>query len=79
MSVRELPWTGVDGKRCYVIGDGDGPVSRLADDIEAAQIGLARHLLGRAERAQPQDNDLLALIAQLADAVGGALRVTEGG
>ncbi|MER7107863.1 hypothetical protein [Streptomyces sp. NPDC000229] len=83
VSVRELPWAGGDGKRCYVIGDGDGPVSRLADEMEAARLDMARHLLGRAERtlkgAQPADADLLALVAQLSRALDDVLRMVEGG
>lgn len=46
--VRLLPWTGAGGKPCYVIGDGVGHVSRLADDIEAVQLGMAADLLDHA-------------------------------
>ncbi|GAA2495965.1 hypothetical protein GCM10010393_30010 [Streptomyces gobitricini] len=78
--MRELP--AGSGRRCYVIGDGDGPASRLADEMEAAQLGLARHLLDRAERAagdpEPVDVDLLALVARLSRALGDALRMAEG-
>ncbi|WP_149829296.1 hypothetical protein [Streptomyces tailanensis] len=45
---RLLPWTGAGGKRCYVVGEGTGYVSRLADDIEAVQLGMAGELLGHA-------------------------------
>ncbi|ORT58491.1 hypothetical protein [Streptomyces sp. CB03238] len=84
MSVRELPWSGAEGKRSYVIGDGDGdgPVSRLADEREAALLGLARHVLGRAERtlagSRAADTELLGLVAHLTDALGDALRIIEG-
>ncbi|MFF2962314.1 hypothetical protein ACFVT1_26010 [Streptomyces sp. NPDC057963] len=47
-TVRLLPWTGADGKPCYVIGDGSGYVSRAADDIESVQLGMAGDLLGHA-------------------------------
>ncbi|MER7816808.1 hypothetical protein [Streptomyces sp. NPDC096153] len=46
--MRLLPWTGAGGKPCYVIGDGVGHVSRLADDIEAVQLGMAADLLDHA-------------------------------
>ncbi|MEV4786065.1 hypothetical protein AB0K53_11530 [Streptomyces tuirus] len=45
---RLLPWTGADGKPCYLVGDGTGYVSRLADEIEDVQIDMADQLLGHA-------------------------------
>jgi hypothetical protein len=45
---RLLPWTGTDGRPCYLVGDGTGYVSRLADDIEDVQIDMADRLLGHA-------------------------------
>lgn len=60
-SPRLLPWSGADGKPCYLIGDGTGRLSRLADQIEAVQLGLARQILERAhdtltgERPSPED------------------------
>ncbi|MEU1495382.1 hypothetical protein ABZ456_34685 [Streptomyces sp. NPDC005776] len=47
-AVRLLPWTGPEGKPCYVLGDGNGYVSRMADDIESIQLGMAGDLLGHA-------------------------------
>jgi hypothetical protein len=38
--VRRLPWITPEGKSCYVIGDGTGPVSRLADAVEAARLAM---------------------------------------
>ncbi|MFE5509377.1 hypothetical protein ACFQ9J_01950 [Streptomyces sp. NPDC056529] len=46
---RLLPWTGVEGKPCYLVGDGEGYVSRLADTIESVQLGMAVDLLGHVE------------------------------
>jgi hypothetical protein len=46
--VRLLPWAGAGGKRCYVVGDGEGYVSRLADNIESVQLGMAGELLDHA-------------------------------
>ncbi|MFI6376623.1 hypothetical protein [Streptomyces sp. NPDC050546] len=45
---RLLPWTGTDGKPCYLVGDGTGYVSRLADEIEELQLAMADDLLGHA-------------------------------
>ncbi|MGR8010475.1 hypothetical protein [Streptomyces hypolithicus] len=45
---RLLPWTGPEGKPCYVLGDGNGYVSRVADNIESVQLGMAGDLLGHA-------------------------------
>ncbi|MCX4396554.1 hypothetical protein OOK39_13670 [Streptomyces sp. NBC_00264] len=46
--IRLLPWTGQEEKPCYVIGDGTGYVSRMADGIESVQLGMAGDLLGHA-------------------------------
>lgn len=46
--IRRLPSTGQDDKPCYVIGDGTGYVSRLADGIEGVQLGMAGDLIGHA-------------------------------
>ncbi|WP_275464780.1 hypothetical protein [Streptomyces noursei] len=47
---RLLPWSSPDGKPSYVLGDGTGMVSRLADDIEEAQLFLADGLVEDARR-----------------------------
>ncbi|MFC8535314.1 hypothetical protein ACFUJY_15315 [Streptomyces sp. NPDC057249] len=47
-TIRLLPWEGQGGKPCYVLGDGNGYVSRLADNIESVQLGMADELLGHA-------------------------------
>ncbi|WP_329306938.1 hypothetical protein OG322_24710 [Streptomyces sp. NBC_01260] len=46
--IRLLPWTEQGGKPCYVIGDGTGYVSRMADGIEGVQLGMAGDLIGHA-------------------------------
>ncbi|MFC9684203.1 hypothetical protein [Streptomyces sp. NPDC056948] len=46
---RLLPWTSPEGRPCYLVGDGTGYVSRLADDIEDVQLGMAGDLLGHAD------------------------------
>ncbi|WDG31198.1 hypothetical protein N7925_24150 [Streptomyces sp. CA-278952] len=47
-AMRLLPWTGTGGKPCYVVGDGTGHVSRMADDVESIQLDMADELLGHA-------------------------------
>ncbi|MFJ9621708.1 hypothetical protein [Streptomyces sp. NPDC101181] len=46
--MRLLPWTGIGGKPCYVVGDGSGRVSRMADEVESVQLDMADELLGHA-------------------------------
>ncbi|MFJ7126428.1 hypothetical protein [Streptomyces sp. NPDC098101] len=48
-AARLLPWTGDGGKPCYLLGDGEGYVSRVADNIESVQLGMAADLLGHVE------------------------------
>ncbi|MBW5426209.1 hypothetical protein GKQ77_32425 [Streptomyces sp. BG9H] len=43
---RLLPWSTPDGNPCYLIGDGTGHVSRIADNIESIQLGMADELPG---------------------------------
>ena len=45
---RLLPWTTMSGKPCYLVGDGVGRVSRMADRVESAQLSMAGELLGHA-------------------------------
>ncbi|WP_411079191.1 hypothetical protein [Streptomyces sp. cmx-18-6] len=48
-AARLLPWSGVGGKPCYVVGNGTGRISRAADKVEAQQLGMALELLGHAD------------------------------
>ncbi|AOT58942.1 MULTISPECIES: hypothetical protein [Streptomyces] len=48
--LRLLPWSGPGGKPCYLsTDDRDSYMSRLADNIEAVQLGTAADLLDEAE------------------------------
>ncbi|KUL37260.1 hypothetical protein ADL22_22080 [Streptomyces sp. NRRL F-4489] len=47
---RLLPWLSPDGKPCFVLGDGTGFVSRMADEVEEAQLALADGLIVDAGR-----------------------------
>ncbi|MFB6556295.1 hypothetical protein [Streptomyces sp. NPDC056405] len=47
---RLLPWTTGDGKRCLLSSDGEGFLSRLADDFEAVQLTMAEDMLKAARK-----------------------------
>ncbi|WEB45747.1 hypothetical protein MOV08_16680 [Streptomyces yunnanensis] len=48
-TARLLPWAGLDGKPCYLLGgNGTGYVSRLADKVEAEQMNSAAELIEEA-------------------------------
>lgn len=78
--LRLLPWAGPDGKPCYLsTDDPEGFMSRLADHIEATQIGTASELLEQARLllADEAENreDLRLLVARLAGALQDVLRL----
>ncbi|MGW2770313.1 hypothetical protein [Streptomyces sp. NPDC001275] len=78
--LRLLPWSGPEGKPCYLsTDDRDGFMSRLADNIEAVQLGTAAELLEHAADAlDDQDaapEDLRRLTEELTRALRDVLRV----
>lgn len=78
--LRLLPWSGLDGKPCYLsTDDSGGYLSRVADNIEAVQLGMAGELVQlAAEALNDQDSDLeqmRCLSRELARALGDVLRV----
>ncbi|WP_406114611.1 hypothetical protein [Streptomyces sp. NBC_01014] len=58
--LRLLPWSGPDGKPCYLsTDDPDSYMSRLADNIESIQLDVAARLLGESlVTLDDQDADL---------------------
>ncbi|PZT69239.1 hypothetical protein DN402_19635 [Streptomyces sp. SW4] len=77
---RLLPWSGPEGKPCYLItDDAGGPVSRLADTTEATQLTMGAELLAHARGLLPgaPQGELRYLAECLADALADALRVAE--
>ncbi|MET8562472.1 hypothetical protein ABZV75_18400 [Streptomyces flaveolus] len=78
--LRLLPWSGPEGKPCYLdTDDKAGYMSRLADNIEAVQLGAAAELLERAsDTLDDQDadpEDLQRLARELTRALRDVLRV----
>ncbi|MFE9178626.1 hypothetical protein ACFYN5_20560 [Streptomyces sp. NPDC007126] len=76
---RLLPWSGAEGKPCYLITDDDGPVSRLADTTESTQLGMGAELLAHARGLLPRapHGELRYLAERLTEALADALRVAE--
>ncbi|MFB7504213.1 hypothetical protein [Streptomyces broussonetiae] len=81
MSGRLLPWTGADGKPCYLVGGGAGHVSRLADRIESVQLGTADGLLGHAADLLAEqrltNEELRYLARRLSESLTDVRRVAE--
>ncbi|MCF6522638.1 hypothetical protein HOY81_05965 [Streptomyces sp. JJ36] len=78
---RLLPWCRPDGKPCYLVGDGTGYLSRVADNIESVQLGMADDLLGHVSdlladrRATPEQ--LRYAVARLAESLRDVHRVAR--
>ncbi|MGW5096015.1 hypothetical protein ACWEQ1_14990 [Streptomyces nodosus] len=73
--LRLLPWSGPDGKPCYLsTDDRDGYMSRLADNIESVQLGMAAELLEQALETLGDEDAGLEDLRLLAKELTGALR-----
>ncbi|MGA6220372.1 hypothetical protein ACPESV_08565 [Streptomyces umbrinus] len=78
--LRLLPWSGPDGKPCFLsTDDSDGYMSRLADNMEAVQLGMAAELLEQAQELlddrDTEAEELRLLTTKLTGALRDALRV----
>ncbi|MEV7196379.1 hypothetical protein AB0N81_31955 [Streptomyces sp. NPDC093510] len=71
---RLLPWSNSDGNPCYLIGDGTGPVSHIADNIESIQLGMADALLGHAADLADDPTTTAPQLRFLADRMAESLR-----
>ncbi|MFC8242481.1 hypothetical protein [Streptomyces chartreusis] len=80
-AVRLLPWAEADGKPCYLVGDGTGYVSRLADRIETVQLAMADDLLGHAAELLAErsatSRELHYLASRLTESLGDVRRVAQ--
>ncbi len=81
-AVRLLPWVSSEGKPCYLAGGGSGGyLSRLADNMESVQLGLAADLIKEARvvldgrKWTPGELHLLAV--QLTEALTDVHRVAK--
>ncbi|MGQ4716282.1 hypothetical protein ACUN22_21640 [Streptomyces anulatus] len=73
--LRLLPWSGPGDKPCYLsTDDPDGYMSRLADSIEAIQLGTAKELLEEASEALDNQDTPLDGMRSLVSELTGALR-----
>jgi hypothetical protein len=73
--LRLLPWSGPEGKPCYLsTDDRGGYMSRLADSIEAVQLGTAADLLDEVSETLGDENADLEDVRRLAQELTGALR-----
>lgn len=73
--LRLLPWSGPGDKPCYLsTDDPDGYMSRLADNIEAVQLGTASALLEEASEALDNQGMSLVDMRCLVKELTGALR-----
>ncbi|MEV4965637.1 hypothetical protein AB0886_13270 [Streptomyces sp. NPDC024062] len=73
--LRLLPWSGPDGKPCYLsTDDRGGYMSRLADNIEADQLGTATGLLEQAPKTLDDQGATLEEMRRLGKELIGALR-----
>lgn len=78
--LRLLPWTGPDGKPCFLsTDDNGGHMSRLADNMESLQLGMATDLLNQASEtladAETGPDELRLLARDLTGALRDTLRV----
>jgi hypothetical protein len=78
-TARLLPWAGADGKPCYLVTDGTGPLSEMADTIESLQLGMAADLLGHADDLMADHRatsaQLRFLLARMREALTDAHRI----
>ncbi|MHB9857914.1 hypothetical protein [Streptomyces sp. YIM S03343] len=76
---RLLPWAGPEGKPCYLAGDGTGHLSRLADNMESIQLGLAGELVQEAQMVldgrQWTAGELHLLAVRLTEALANVHRI----
>ncbi|MCX4963311.1 hypothetical protein OHA98_00480 [Streptomyces sp. NBC_00654] len=78
--LRLLPWSGPGDKPCYLSTDDPASyMSRLADGIEAAQLGTASELLEEASEALDNQatslDEMRCLITELTEALRDVYRV----
>jgi len=80
-TMRLLPWANPDGNPCYLVGDGTGYLSRVADNIECVQLGMAAQLLDHAVDMLAESRSTTAqlrfLVARMTEALRDVHRIAE--
>lgn len=80
-TARLLPWAGPEGKPCYLVTDGTGYLSRVADNIESVQLGMSAELLDHAadmlDDQKATSAQLRFLAARMAEALRDVHRIAE--
>ncbi|MFI9113257.1 hypothetical protein [Streptomyces venezuelae] len=77
IELRLLPWTGPDGKPCYLsTDDTNSRLSRLADTTEAIQLDLADDLVAHALAVLDDDQTEMETLRDLSTDLLEALRDT---
>ncbi|WFB08107.1 hypothetical protein LRS74_14380 [Streptomyces sp. LX-29] len=80
-SLRLLPWAGPHGQPCYLDSDRAGFLTKVADEMEAAQLSMGFGLLGHArlllDDRKADAGELRFLAARLIEALEMVLRVAE--
>lgn len=80
---RLLPWSNPEGNPCYLVADasGTGPLSRVADNVEAVQLGMAGDLLDHAadllDDAKATEPQLRFLAARLTESLHDVHRIAR--
>lgn len=78
---RLLPWSSPEGKPCYLIGDGTGYVSRVADNVESVQLDMAAELLDHAadmlDDRQVTPEQLRFVVARMVEALRDVHRIAK--
>ncbi len=80
--LRLLPWTDPEGKPCYLSSDdGNSPLNRRADAVEAVQVSMGARLLQHArpllDDPKADARELRFLGDRLCEALRDVLRVAE--
>ncbi|OKH88479.1 hypothetical protein [Streptomyces uncialis] len=80
--LRLLPWSGPEGKPCFLsTDDGAGFLSRLADTTEASQLSTGAEVLKRAVNVladgEVAPEELRPVMAELIGSLRDVLRVAE--
>lgn len=79
---RLLPWSGPEGKPCYLFtDDSDGFLSRMADDMETMQLRMAEEIVEFAGEARADGSlgevELRFLVARMAESLRDACRIAH--